>query len=200
MYRKTLFRAVVTATTVLALAGCGGDDDTKSDDSSSSSQSPAAAVEVTEESAAAAYHEFVEDFIGEVEASVEASLETGASEGDFDDMGAYLDANFPQTQAWFDADSFASETHLQATLRYLVGVTSLAVAFDEETTAEDLIAEMSIDPSDIVLDGDTATIAFDDSEPFILNATDDGWLIDGSIYDDEWFAEQGTTAEEALNS
>ena len=82
----------------------------------------------------------------------------------------------------------------------------LAFAEDQDAAAAEAVESATPKPEWVTFDDGVASIADpelagDDTFPVNLVERDGYWLIEGSrAFTDEWFAQQGTTAEEALNS
>ena len=180
----------------LSLSACG------SDESEPTSEPTSAASELDPQVVADAANASYALMIEEALAAIESDLPDDA----MDDFAAFVDEWFPQTSAWLAWDTFQSDVHAYAVLRTLVGVSMLSIGLvdDPAAQAEELLSQDHVEASWVSFDDGVASIADPDSEegedmlPISLIERDGEWLIDGTVFDDAWFEEQGTTAEEAL--
>lgn len=210
--RLTATASALALLGLLSVAGCSADDE------SGAGGTPAAASdageEVTEEAADEtdaevqavmdSFAEFYATLVDEAAATVAAELDDEAMA----DFAAYVDEWFPRTAEWVAWDTFESDTHAYAALRTVIGFTVLGLAFaeDQDAAAAEAVESATPKPGWVSFDGGIASIVDpdlegDDTFPVNLVERDGYWLIEGSrAFTDEWFAQQGTTAEEALNS
>ena len=185
----------------LSLTSCGSDEPEPTSEPAASA-SPAAEQDpqAVADAANASYALLIEETL--------AAIEADLSDDAMDDFAAFVDEWYPQSSAWLAWDTFQSDVHAYAVLRTLVGVAMLSIGLvdDPAAEAEKLLAEDQVEASWVSFDGDVASVADPDSAdgedmlPINLVERDGAWLIDGTVFDDAWFEEQGTTPEEALNN
>ena len=209
MRTPTLSRslAAVALAGALTLTGCSSDEpDATADSAASQPAGEDAASEPADldpqavaDSANASYAVLIEETL--------AALDAGLADDAMDDFPAFIDEWYPETSQWLAWDTFQSEVHGYAMLRTFVGLAMISVGMsdDPEAAAGELLESVTIEPSWVSFEGEVASVAdpeapAEDSIPVNLVERDGEWLIEGSVFDDAWFEEQGTTAEEALNS
>ncbi len=202
---RTRLLSLSTAALVaaLSLSACGSDEPEPKKSEPTSAASEAATSEPDPQAVADAANASYTLLIEETLAAVESDLPDDA----MDDFVAFVDEWYPQTSAWLAWDTFQSDVHAYAVLRTIIGVSMLSIGLvdDPAAAAEELIAEDRVEAEWISFDGDVASVTEpdtaegEDTLPINLVERDGEWLIDGSVFDDAWFEEQGTTAEEALN-
>ena len=191
----------------LVLTGCSSDDA----EPAASSSSKAPAEDAAAEDAAAdpeAVSGDVNAAMGVLIDEVVAVIDAGLADDAMDDFAAFVDEWFPETSAWVAWDTFPSETHAYATLRTLIGMSMLAVGLsdDQEAAVAELREGFTTEAEWVSFEDGVAIVSepgsdpAEDTLPLRLVERDGRWLLEGSTFTDEWFAEQGTTAEEALNS
>ena len=202
---RTLSLSAAALVAAVSLTACSDDADEPKKSESSSQSSPAAdtAAEQDPQAVADAANEWYTALINETLAAIEAEV----TEDDMADFAAFIDEWYPETSAGVAWDTFASEVHAYAMLRSIVGLAMLSIGLVDDPAAEaaSLLEEERVEASWIVFDGDVASVnepdvAPEDTIPINLIERDGVWLIDGAVFDDAWFEEQGTTAEEALNN
>lgn len=210
--RLTAAASALALLGLLSVAGCSADDE--SDSGGTPAAASDAVEDVPDEAAGAtdaevqavmdSFAEFYGTLVDEAAATVAAELDEGAMA----DFAAYVDEWFPQTSEWVAWDTFESDTHAYAALRTVIGFTVLGLGFaeDRDAAAAEAVESATPKPEWVTVDGGIASIVDpelegDDTFPVNLIERDGYWLIEGSrAFTDEWFAQQGTTAEEALDS
>ncbi len=202
---RSLAAAALAGT--LVLTGCSSEDP-EPKKSSSSSAGEAAAEDGADREDPQAVADDVNAALNVLVDEVAAAIDSGLADDAMDDFAGFVDEYFPGTSEWVAWDTFASETHAYATLRTLIGMSMIAVALsdDQEAAIAELREGFTAEPDWVSFEDGVATVAEPGSDPaeetlpLTLVERDGEWLLDGSAFTDEWFAEQGTTAEEALNS